>query len=196
MKKTFITPQQEVLDTHIISVQDNVENAFQMVLRDFMESTDGVLFGLNWVDATQVSDTMAEVTFSNGAIIKDGIFSTHKQTSENKAFLPLSESITTYMISAYSEVVETDLEYVYRLTDVSTRTEELVIRPNSKESVVKFRVTAGGYNSMPSGDTPLFLVQNLDSPQESLTDFRKPSEIVRFRKGLQLGFKGLFYGSM
>lgn len=204
MKKTIISAGQEILDSHIISVQDNVENALQLVLKDFMESTDGVINGLYRSDVNILGSATVEITFGKGSILLDGKYSGHRIIDFNTGntvtlSIPSSGSVT-YMISAGSKTVNVDEVVLYELVNVETRQTEEKLVPTQTASIVEFIVTNGGYANRPLDKIPLFEItvpSNMASGGNlTVVDYRKYSEIVRFRKGLQLGFKGLFYGSM
>lgn len=193
MKKVYVSPLQEILDTHITNVQDYLEQALQVVFNNYLESTSGVVHGL-----APSAGTGLVLDIASGAILLDGLIG----ELDVATGLVLSGSAvsgafrTDLIVASYEELLE-DYASGYILVDTSTRTESIVSLPSERVGRIKFeQLTNTTYATRPSNKIPICEVTVSYTGITALTDYRLYSLINRFKKELELGFSGFFYGSM
>jgi hypothetical protein len=193
MKKVYVSPLQEILDTHITQVQDYLEDALQVVFQNYLESTSGVIHGL-----APTAGTGLVLNIASGAIILDGIYG----ELESATGITLQGSAvsgafrTDLIVASYEEVLE-DYASGYILLDTSTRTETITSLPGSRVGRIKIeQLTNTNYSTRPANKIPICQVIVSYNQITVVTDYRIFSTIERFKKELQLSFSGLFYGSM
>jgi hypothetical protein len=190
MKKVQVSPLQEILDTHIIRVQDYLEESLKMMFDNYLESSSGVISGLEPSAAGGLV-----VNLSDGSIMVDGIFG----ELEAPTGILLEGSSTTrvdLLVASYEEILDT-FSSGYILLDVVNRAEQIVSLPGRRfGTIVIEQLKDTNYLNRPSNKIPLCEVTITNTGITSLTDYRLFSTIGRFKKELQIGFNSLFYGSL
>jgi hypothetical protein len=192
MKKVYVSPLQEILDTHVLRVQDYLEDALKMMFSGYLESTSGVIYGLD----TNIG-TGLELQIAVGAILVDGIFGEIEAPTAVvlEGALP-STTRDDLIVLSYEEVLD-QAASGYVLLDVISRTEQIISAPSRKFGAIKLeQLQNTTYATRPLNKVPLCQVTVSDTGITSLIDYREYSLIQRFKKELELGFSGFFYGSM
>lgn len=192
MKKVYVNPLQEILDTHVTKVQDYLEEALKMMFSNYLESTSGVIHGL----APTIASGNLSVNLASGAILISGVYGELEAATSVLVSLPSAGTRTDMLVASYEEILDT-YSSGYVLLDVVTRNEQIVSLPSRKFGAIKVeQLTNTTYATRPTNKIPLCEITLSSTQITSLTDYRQFSLIDRFKEGLELNFKGLFYGSM
>jgi hypothetical protein len=191
MKKVYVSGlyRQEILDSHILNIQDYVEAAIQTFVKDFMGANDGVLFGL------QPSITVGgqSVTIASGTVLQDGLYGELTEATGFVVSKPLSGTRTDMIVASYEEAFA-DYASGFVLLDTATRVEQVVTLPNTKQGQIKFeQLQNTTIVSVPSGKIPVCQITLSTSAITSLVDARTYTKI---QKAISSSFSNLFYGSM
>lgn len=194
MKKVYVNPLQEILDTHITQVQDYLEDAMQMMFQNYLESSSGVIHGL----APSIGTGLTLNVASGAILLSDGLYG----ELEAATGITLQGSAvagafrTDLIVMSYEEVLDSTASG-YILLDTTTRTEQITNLPSRRFGAIKFeQLTNTTYANRPSNKIPLCQVTVSFTGITALTDYRLYSLISRFKKEMELGFSGFFYGSM
>lgn len=191
MKKVYVSGlyRQEILDTHILNIQDYVEDAIKTFVKDFMGANDGVLFGL----APSISVGGQSVSIASGTVLQDGVYGELTEATGFIVSKPVSGTRTDMIVASYEEAYA-DYASGFVLLDPATRVEQVVTLPNSKQGQIKFeQLQNTTATSVPSGKIPICQITLSSSAITGLTDARTYTKI---QKAISSSFSNLFYGSM
>lgn len=191
MKKVYVSgsQRQEILDSHILNVQEYVEAAIQTFVRDFMGANDGVLTGLE----PTITVGGQSVTIASGAVLQNGVYGELTASTGLVVSKPTSGTRTDMIVASYEEVLA-DYASGFILLDPVTRIEQVVTLPNTKQGQIKFeQLQNTTIVNVPSGKVPICQITLSTSAITSLTDARTYTKI---QKAITSGFTNLFYGLM
>jgi hypothetical protein len=193
MKKVFVSPLQEILDTHVTQVQDYLEDALKMMFSGYLESSSGVIYGLEPTIGTGLN-----LNIAIGSILMDGVYG--EIESPTAVVLTGTSASGLFrddlIVLSYEEIFDSQSSG-YVLLDVVSRAEQIVSLPTRRFGAIKLeQLQDTTYLSRPSNKIPLCQVTVSNTGITSLIDYREYSLINRFKKELELGFSGFFYGSM
>lgn len=191
MKKVYVSgaQRQEILDSHILNIQEYVEDAIQTFVRDFMGANDGVLFGL---ESSIVSGGQS-VLIASGTIMQDGIYGELTASTGLIVSKPLSGTRTDMIVASYTEEF-TDYASGFILLDPTTRVEQVVTLPNAKQGVIKLeQLQNTTVTSVPSNKVPICQITLSTSAITSILDARVYTKV---QKAITSSFTNLFYGLM
>jgi hypothetical protein len=193
MKKVFVNPLQEILDVHVTGVQDYLEDALRMILKNYLGATSGVIHGLQ----PSINSGLI-LGLSNGAIVVDGIygeFETPITLTLEGTSSPL-DFRTDLIVASYEEIFDF-FTSGYVLLDVSTRAETIQSLPSRKFGTIKLeQLQNTTYLQRPANKIPICEVTLNSTQIDSVADYRLFSTISRFKEELQIDFNSLFYGSL
>lgn len=188
MKKTNVKPLQEVKATHVNALGDYVENALQLLLKDWMRTTDGVLIGYDLS-----SGGISSFTIGTGAINQDGIIGQLESACGLVIALPTVGTRTDLVVAKYAEIEDTPVTSNV-LLNVTTR-EETIQAINSRRfgqsQISVLQNTTFG--TCPAGFVPLWEVYSNTSMIFGYSDVRLIARISRLDEDLGLNFKMMFY---
>lgn len=193
MKKVFVSPLQEILDVHVTKVQDNVEEALRLFLKNYLDASSGVIYGLG---VTQNVGLILNVL--QGAILVDGFFGEIEGpiTFALEGTSSPTDFRTDLIVASYEEIFDA-FASGYVLLDVSTRTETIQSLPGRKFGTIKLeQLPNTTYLQRPADKIPICEVVLSSTTIDSVRDYRLYSTIGRFKDELQTSFNGLFYGSL
>jgi hypothetical protein len=191
MKKVYVSGlyRQEILDSHILNIQDYVEAAIQTFVKDFMGANDGVLFGLE----PSITVGGQSVTIASGTVLQDGLYGELTEATGFVVSKPLSGTRTDMIVASYEEAFA-DYASGFVLLDTATRVEQVVTLPNTKQGQIKFeQLQNTTILNVPSGKIPVCQITLSTSAITSLVDARTYTKI---QKAISSSFSNLFYGSM
>lgn len=191
MKKVYVSgsQRQEILDSHILNIQEYVEAAIQTFVRDFMGANDGVLFGLE----PSITVGGQSVTIASGTVLQNGVYGELTTSTGFVVSKPTSGTRTDMIVASYEEVFA-DYASGFILLDPVTRIEQVVTLPNTKQGQIKFeQLQNTTIANVPSGKVPICQITLSTSAITSLTDARTYTKI---QKATTSGFTNLFYGLM
>lgn len=191
MKKVFVSPLQEILDVHVLQVQEYLEDALQILFSSYLESSSGVIIGLTPTNST------SEITIAAGSLLmSDGLFAELEAPTGVVVSPTTSGTRVDMLVAEYEEVLDS-YSSGYVLLDVVSRTEQIQSLPSRKFGKIKFTLLSStDFLNRPLNKIPICEVTVGTSGITSLIDYREMSLINRFKKELELGFSGFFYGSM
>lgn len=191
MKKVYVSgsQRQEILDSHILNIQEYVEAAIQTFVRDFMGANDGVLLGLE----PSITVGGQSVTIASGTVLQNGTYGELTASTGFVVSKPTSGTRTDMIVASYEEVFA-DYASGFILLDPVTRIEQVVTLPNTKQGQIKFeQLQNTTITNVPSGKVPICQITLSTSAITSLTDARSYTKI---QKAVSSSFSNLFYGSM
>lgn len=192
MKKVYVSGlyRQEILDKHVLDIQDYVEQAIKTFAIGFMNTGNGVLLGLN--PSILGSQSIA---ISSGVIVENGIYGELASSTGVVLSFPSSGTRTDLLVASYEEVF-TDYASGFVLLDPATRVEQVITIPGSKTGQIKFeQLTNVNKSNIPSNKIPICEVVLNSSSITSLLDIRTYANLNKTVTAAT-SFSNLFYGLM
>lgn len=192
MKKVYVSGlyRQEILDKHVLDIQDYVEQAIKTFAVNFMNTGNGVLVGL---DASTLDNQI--VTISSGIIVQDGVYGELNASTGLVLSKPASGVRTDLIVASYEEVL-TDFASGFVLLDPATRVEQVITLPGSKTGQIKFeQLINTNKSNIPSNKIPICEVTLDQSSIISLSDIRTYANLNKTVTAAT-SFSNLFYGLM
>lgn len=188
MKKLYVQPLQELLNTHVTGAQDYLEQAFTLFASDLMQISSGVITGL-----AVTNPSGALLNISIGSIFQGGVFGQLESTSGLVVAYPGVGTRTDLVVASYIEVLDT-YATGYVLQDVTTRLETIQNLPSRKFGAVKIELlTSTTANTCPANKIPLYEVTSSTSAITGIVDTRLFAKIQRFVTDIQQDFMNLWY---
>lgn len=190
MKKLYIQPLQELLNTHVTGTQDYLEQAFTLFASDLMQISSGVITGLT---VTSVSGALLNVAI--GSIFQGGVFGQLEGVSGLMVSFPASGSRTDLVVASYVEVLDT-YATGYIIQDVTTRIETIQNLPSRKFGGITLQILSSTTAATcPANKIPLYEVTSNSSSVTGVVDTRTFSRVQRFVTDIQQDFFNFFYSS-
>lgn len=188
MKKTYVTPLQEILDTDITNVQEYLEQAFAVFATDLLQISSGVISGL-----AVSSGSLTTLSVATGYIHMDRVFGALESASGITLSLPVSGTRTDLLVAYYSEVYDTPATG-YVLLDVSLGTESIQTRNTRKfGSIVIEQLTDTSYATRPYNKVPLCELTMSSSGVTAMSDVRIYARIMRLQDDFAQNFHSMFF---
>lgn len=188
MKKLYVQPLQELLNTHVTGAQDYLEQAFTLFASDLMQISSGVITGLA---VTNTSGALLSV--ATGSIFQGGLFGQLEGASGLMVSFPASGVRTDLVVASYVEVLDT-YTTGYVLQDVVTRLETIQNLPSRKFGGITIELLPSTTAATcPSNKIPLYEVTSNTSSITGVVDTRLFAKIQRFAADIQQDFMSLWY---
>lgn len=192
MKKVYVSGlyRQEILDKHVLDIQDYVEQAIKTFAIGYMNTGNGVLLGLT----PSTSDNQA-ITLSSGVIVENGVYGELTASTGILLSKPTSGVRTDLLVASYEEVF-TDFASGFVLLDPATRVEQVITLPGAKMGQIKFeQLINTNKSNIPSNKIPICEVTLNPSSIISLSDIRTYANLNKTVTAAT-SFSNLFYGLM